>query len=283
MVPIFSSHYAEAYEGTTRVGNAEALSLPRRVQLAVVAHIRHNYTDYDKLLKQVPYQVARAIVEQPSLDKLAQWRGDDSDEPNAMEEILREVIVIPDDDDEVDRKLVHGPSSRHGSVEILSSRAIADDLETHPIDYAAERTSAMGVESPDSDDVQEVTFLGHGQYAFDAPNESRDTRNGAHRHRAWEEARHRLKQPDRQPATLSAPVARRLTELPHHQSTNFANNDPHITTISRAQQDREPSFYDTRYLREVPTHMPDTKNGTGHLYTINTNFNPKDSYGEVSY
>ena len=223
------------------------------------------------------------MIEKPSLDRLAQWRGDDDEEPNSMEEILREVIVIPDDDDDDDRESVRRPSSRQGSVEILSSRAIADGLETRPIDYAAERTLAMGIESPDSDDVQEVTFLGHGQYAFDTPNEGRDARNGAHRHRAWEQARHRLRQPNEQSASLSAPNARRMTELPRPQPTDFASSDPHVATISREHQDRELGSHNITYLREIPSHMPNTTNGTGHLYTINPNLNPKDSYGDVSY
>ena len=176
------------------------MSLPRRVQLAVVAHIRHNYTDYDKLLKQVPYLTARAMVEQPSLDKLAEWRGDDDDEdPNAMEEILREVIVIPDDDeDENDQDAlgVPGHPERQASVEVVSSRTIADDLETRAIDYGTKDDPLNRGESPESD-VVEIQYLGHGQYAFGAQDRQgdlkRNHRIGVHRQRAWEQAldRHR--------------------------------------------------------------------------------------------
>ena len=221
------------------------------------------------------------MIEQPSLDRLAQWRGDDDEEPNAMEEILREVIVIPDDDDEDDREPVRRPSSRQGSVEVLSSRAIADGLETRPIDYAAERSLEMGVESPDSDEVQEVTFLGHGQYAFDTPNERRDARNGAHRHRAWEQARHRLRQPDGEAAP---PVlnTQRLTQLPRPQRTDFTSSDPHIATLPGAHRDRQLGSHNIMHLSKVPPNMPSSKNGTEHLYTFDPNLNSRDSYGGVS-
>lgn len=208
------------------------LSLPRRVQLAVVAHIRHNYTQYDKLLKQVPWQAARAMVEQPSLDKLAQWRGDDNEEPDAMEEILREVIVIPDDDEDDNRQLASSSALRQSSVELISSRAMAEVVETRPIDYAARRASAAGIESPDSDDDQEVTFLGHGQYVFDRSNEKRINKDGTHRLRAWEEARSRLRHPQ---GGATATDVRPLTEI-SGPSTNSALGAEHWTSFQQEPQ-----------------------------------------------
>ena len=181
------------------MGTAPELSLPRRVQLAVVAHIRHMYTNYDKLLKQVQWNEARALVEKPSLDKLAEWRADDDDDPNAMEEILREVIVIPDDEeDETNQQTTHGGpeyADRQASIEIVASRTIAEDLETRAIDYGKDG-SASRAESPESDNVEDVRFLGHGQYALGAQDRRDQTRSqwmGAHRQRAWEQAldRHR--------------------------------------------------------------------------------------------
>src|SRR5271155_3516523 len=42
-------------KGRHRVGTANELPLIRRAQLSVVAHIRHMYTDYDRLLRDVGY------------------------------------------------------------------------------------------------------------------------------------------------------------------------------------------------------------------------------------
>ncbi|EME48774.1 hypothetical protein DOTSEDRAFT_49180 [Dothistroma septosporum NZE10] len=87
-------------EGTGRVGNNADLTLPRRVQLATIARIRHEYTDYDRLLRAFEWKDARAEVEPVCLQKLIEWRGETEDnDDNELEEIVRETIVIDDDDE----------------------------------------------------------------------------------------------------------------------------------------------------------------------------------------
>lgn len=124
-------------EGTNRVGNAKELSLARRVQLAVVAHIRHTYTDYDKLLKSGGWMEARSKVESVSLAKLKEWRDEADEQSNELEETFREVIVLDDDDDDEassESRSTSTPDEREQSMEIVSSRATARDLqpELHP-------------------------------------------------------------------------------------------------------------------------------------------------------
>lgn len=87
-------------EGTGRVGNAQQLDLPRRVQLAVIARIRHKYTDYDQLLRAFEWKEARKMTEAPCLEKLIEWRGeqDMEEDDQQLEEMVRETIVIEDDD-----------------------------------------------------------------------------------------------------------------------------------------------------------------------------------------
>ncbi|KAF1839482.1 hypothetical protein BDW02DRAFT_486979 [Decorospora gaudefroyi] len=125
-------------KGTRRVGNAKELSLPRRVQLAVVAHIRHTYTDYDKLLKTGGWAEARAKVEHVSLAKILEWRDESSEQSNELEETFREVIVLDDDDDEgtSDEASMSTPDEREQSMEVVFSRATPRDLqpERH-VDY----------------------------------------------------------------------------------------------------------------------------------------------------
>ncbi|KXT13616.1 hypothetical protein AC579_9763 [Pseudocercospora musae] len=101
-------HHAWA-EGSQRVGTNSTIELPRRVQLATIARIRHTYTDYDRLLRAFEWKEARQLVEPTCLKKLIEWRGEhDEETDNELEEIVRETIVIDDDDD--------GPSSvRNGS------------------------------------------------------------------------------------------------------------------------------------------------------------------------
>ncbi|GIZ39968.1 hypothetical protein CKM354_000332700 [Cercospora kikuchii] len=91
-------------EGSHRVGTNSTIELPRRVQLATIARIRHTYTDYDRLLRAFEWKEARALVEPTCLKKLIEWRGENEDEDdNELEEIVRETIVIDDDDNDNSR------------------------------------------------------------------------------------------------------------------------------------------------------------------------------------
>jgi hypothetical protein len=121
-------------QGTNRVGNAKELSLARRVQLAVVAHIRHVYTDYDKMLKTGSWMQARQNVEHVSLAKLKEWRDEAGEQSNEIEDTFREVIVLDDDDESSDEGSLSTPDEREQSMEIVSSRATARDLQ--PESYA---------------------------------------------------------------------------------------------------------------------------------------------------
>lgn len=85
--------------GDGKVGTAEEIPLHRRATLAVVAHIRHVYTMYDKLLRKMPYNSARHEVEAQTLEKLVAWRGQGQADEGAMNEILDDVIVISDAED----------------------------------------------------------------------------------------------------------------------------------------------------------------------------------------
>lgn len=113
------------------MGNAKELSLARRVQLAVVAHIRHTYTDYDKMLKTGSWTEARQKVEHVSLAKLKEWRDETGEQSNEIEDTFREVIVLDDDDDDDDGDTSEGgatPDEREQSMEIVSNRVTAQDI-----------------------------------------------------------------------------------------------------------------------------------------------------------
>ncbi|RMY17235.1 hypothetical protein D0866_13523 [Hortaea werneckii] len=90
-------------EGTRRVGTNSTLELPRRVQLATIARIRHMYTDYDRLLRAFDWKESRSMVEADCLKKLIEWRGENVDDADdeELEEIVRETIVLDDDEQTV--------------------------------------------------------------------------------------------------------------------------------------------------------------------------------------
>lgn len=181
-------------KGHTRVGTAD-LPLTRRATLAVVAHIRHNYTDYDKLLRIGSWEQARRAVENMTLDKLVQWRADKDDDADAMSDILREVIVIDDDDSEDEHDADKPGSSfrdqiqqRDSSVEIISSQAGADTVQISQLNQGdLEELDQEGIGTPRN--LRPYIYRQQPQTAhrqFD--------RSDTHRRQAWQDARSRLYQ-----------------------------------------------------------------------------------------
>ena len=207
-------------------------------------------------------------MEQISLDKLAQWRGDDDDEPNAMEDILREVIVIPDDDEESEDKTpsrTHAIADREGSVEIVSSHAFANDLQTHQIDYASDSRDAVASRpgTPNSEGLEEFRFLGHGQYAFDSHHRQTQARNerfGYHRQRAWEQALRRRRNMEN-PQNLGETVLVQQIISPSSATMNRSNLRPQ-------ESSSEPShgpYRDPRIQPVAPVYLRKVSPVSEHL------------------
>lgn len=176
-------------QGQQKVGTALELPLARRAQLAVVAHIRHVYTDYDRLLKMTSFHEARSLVEESTLAKLVAWRGDDENGKTVLEDVFREVIVISDDDDSGSDEDENGALSakRDHSVEYVSSRARAVELPTRQIDFAdpASRGSLREL----SEDETPSGFRVIPQ----VPKRNKVDRRGFSRYQAWDRAINRYR------------------------------------------------------------------------------------------
>lgn len=125
-------------KGSKRVGEALEIPLARRVQLAVIARIRHAYTDYDALLRSFGnWQEVRAEVEPVTLQKLIEWRGEHGDEDDDLEEIVRETIVLDDDDEDDDDDApitVESGSDESSDIEIVHRPAAEADLRAEETD-----------------------------------------------------------------------------------------------------------------------------------------------------
>lgn len=254
---------ARAFQkGKDRVGTAAELSLPRRVQLAVVAHIRHVYTNYDKLLKTGSWLEARARIERSCLDQLAQWRGDDDDEDtNAMEDILREVIVIPDDDEDDEERHIEFDrdrlADRHQSVEIVSSQALAHEVQTRPVEYShcARNDGPDRLLSPEFEQETGIRYLGPARYGLDNREQRGEDRRGYHRHRAWEEALNRRRRnsntshdaDNRVPLHASAATARTI-------QSGYDNVESFWRPESSVQQTRS-AYRHQQATAEVPMYL----------------------------
>lgn len=129
-------------KGADRIGTNMEIDLPRRVQLAVLARIRHEYTDYDRLLRAFEWKDARALVEPVCLKKLIEWRGevDDGSNDDELEEIVRETIVIDDDDD------VLSEADDEGSTELEDGNVSDTSIE---ISHKPVALDDIGAESHD--------------------------------------------------------------------------------------------------------------------------------------
>lgn len=131
------------FHGEPTVGLQADLPLARRVQLAVLAHIRHTHTRYDKLLKETSWINARKVVEPVCLDVLVKWRGDEETGRDQMDEILREVVIITDsdDEDEDDSDEDDGSEEDEEEEEGTSAESAALILQDDP-----QRRQPLGVE-----------------------------------------------------------------------------------------------------------------------------------------
>lgn len=119
-------------QGANTVGNAVDMSLSRQVQLATIARIRHTYTRYDQLLREVSWPEARRQVEHVSLAKLVEWRGEHDNDPEELEEVLRETIVIDEDDDSADEGGNDADGESDSDIEIVQQTIAPKDLQVDP-------------------------------------------------------------------------------------------------------------------------------------------------------
>ncbi|KAH6608144.1 hypothetical protein Trco_004457 [Trichoderma cornu-damae] len=176
------------------VGFSEDIPLSRRVQLAVLAHIRHTHTRYDALLRETTWQNARKIVESLCLDILVKWRGDEETGRDQLDEILREVVVISDSEDDED----DDDEDDQESTDYTSDEG-ADDARLTPMPAYRPAPPSRPVDqadlSPPKSPVREAITV-----PSSPPNaaglgdtdrgrrEDRRAQRGFRRYRAWEDA-----------------------------------------------------------------------------------------------
>ncbi|KAK2760952.1 hypothetical protein FQN54_002194 [Arachnomyces sp. PD_36] len=184
-------------KGQRKVGTASELPLARRAQLAVVAHIRHVYTQYDRLLRVTSFQEARASVEEPTLAKLVQWRGDDENGKTVLEDVFREVIVISDDEDDdsvIEEDINAAGGYRDSSIEVVSSNALVGELDMLPLNYSnLEHTNSNAARDLSGDEAPTGFRFVPGTHRRDPTRKKNPDRRGFNRYQAWDRARDRYR------------------------------------------------------------------------------------------
>ncbi|KAL5346078.1 hypothetical protein ACLOAV_009109 [Pseudogymnoascus australis] len=213
------------FQGKPVVGLQPELTLSRRVQLAANAHIRHNHTRYDQLLHETDYLNARRVVEPLCLDFIMKWRGDEETGRDQLDELLREVVVIPDsdeeteeeeesasDDDEVQflREVVHAAPRRQGTNPPRQGNKFHVDDPRRNIQGQEDEGNAYS----------EIATRTRSKRA--RGRKDKQARRGFKRYQAWEDAQKRQQATHAEPAGQPSFDDRRNNES--RQAHRLANN-----------------------------------------------------------
>ncbi|KAK4949645.1 hypothetical protein LTR10_011486 [Elasticomyces elasticus] len=235
--------------GDNKVGTAEEIPLVRRAQLSVVAHIRHCYTKYDKLLRQLPYNDARHAVEKETLARLIEWRGDDDavDEKaqRAADDLLREVIVISDEEEsESDDENAEQIAQDNVRIEELPSNAYDDGAARVALPYRDRRGELIS-------QGHQIQSTGVRRYK---PSDDMIAHRDRSRYAVWDQARRDYRSgANPPPATvlervyepIDVPTSRVLIPLdpPSLSSTQVVHSQPPMPAMSRIDYEPSPRTY----------------------------------------
>jgi hypothetical protein len=200
------------FHGKPVVGLQPQLTLSRRVQLAVIAHIRHTHTRYDQLLRETDYLNARRTVESLCLDILLKWRGDEETGRDQLDEVLREVVVISESEsedegsgsDDEDEEEEEESVSSDDEVQFLRQNKIAPvaRAKTFPVRPGTKSNNKPMYRRNDWDDPRNqtqpgpVSGIANRTRSKTKPkravqNKAKHARRGFKRYQAWEEAQKR--------------------------------------------------------------------------------------------
>lgn len=264
-------------QGAPVVGLSKELPLARRVQLAANAHIRHVHTRYDELLRETDWFNARRLVEPVCLDIIMKWRGDEETGRDQLDEILREVVVIPDSDDEEEeeekevesaftsddevqfvREVTRAPSRQPSPRQPSPPRARTQQSHM-PLAYRPPATSKLHIDDPGYDEQQKKLRQEHKR-------QNRKERQMAKR-------RQKQQRPDKQERRGFArwqayDEARKRNQARHAASAGLNYDDENTFRQNVAQQ----PYYPPQSMDHQP--LQDAHNGQ-----LNDNRNYQPQFG----
>lgn len=135
------------------------------------------------------FHEARTLVEESTLAKVVEWRGDDENGKTVLEDVFREVIVISDDDDSDSEGENMPPSStRDHSVEYVSSGARAVEIPARPITYTDPNMQERSLRELSEDEAPPGFRV-----VPQEPKRNKIDRRGFSRYQAWDRALNRYR------------------------------------------------------------------------------------------
>jgi hypothetical protein len=248
------------FHGEPTVGLQPDIPLSRRVQLAVLAHIRHTHTRYDQLLKETSWMNARKAVEPVCLDFIVKWRGDEETGRDQMDEILREVVIITDSEQSEESSEEDDSSDEDGEVSSSSSGSISQPASRNQTQSGLQQHQVPEPESVSrrKENVEKgITASGvvtqqNQPKANSKVQRDKRTQRGFKRYQAaWDDAVHRLHAPETALAetAFEAPTARKRdggTVTAIRNQPVQATSRPQGATYGTTEQAQRPDLIDTR-------------------------------------
>ncbi len=266
------------FHGEPTVGLQANIPLSRRVQLAVLAHIRHTHTRYDKLLRETTWMNARKAVEPVCLDVLVKWRGDEETGRDQMDEILREVVIITDSEDNDDSS-DDETSDEEGEVTSASSTESPSQPDSRTQEQPATRVHQLiQFRQQNGENAKGKAVISSNTWPRGDPNSQREKKaqRGFKRYQAaWEEALHRRQEP--QPSTTAAYPSLHSNNSaasinhPTHGMAQYTNNQTLMapSSCSMAQSGRDGQ------VRYAPISMSTTRSVSGSSFRNKVPFHNK--------
>jgi hypothetical protein len=225
------------FHGEPTVGLQPEIPLSRRVQLAVLAHIRHTHTRYDKLLRETTWMNARKAVEPVCLDVLVKWRGDEETGRDQMDEILREVVIITDSEDDGDSS-EDETSEEEGEVTSDSSpeppsQPNSRNMQRLPDTTGHNETQSVIASGPILNDPATSISSRTRAKTNSRPQKDKKAQRGFKRYQAaWEDAVHRRQYPTNRSITAGTPSEDQPTRNSHlavpsplHSGAQFSTSE----------------------------------------------------------
>lgn len=256
--------------GAPVVGLAEELPLARRVQLAANAHIRHVHTRYDELLQETDWFNARRLVEPVCLQIIMKWRGDEETGRDQLDEILREVVIIPDSDDEGEEEKEMEIESASGSDDDVQ---ILREVTRAPSHQAPSRFPVLQDHMPNVHRPPGASKKPH----LDDPDyeEKRKELRQQNKHQTRQQRRQKQQRPDRQERRGFARWERyeeaRKRNRPHHTGSANLNYDDNANNMRQEPPFNPPYQMDRQPLQEARYGQPHN----------NSNYQPQFAGQEV--
>lgn len=244
----------------TKIGKATGtMNVYKQIELAVIAHVRHSHTDYEKLIYMSGKPAARSAVESQISAKLAEWRGEDGEhvdenetelveyEEDTSSESVESIVIIEDEEGDYSPP----PAAQHAEQHTNTwSHAPTDSIRTRlqPVEAQVPRPSGLQPAPPQfgTDQFDDYNF----NYRYEVPQQYVQPRGYESR-----EPPHVQLTPFRIPPQGTEPPRIQFRPLPPSPTTRNYHQEVNPSSYDVSSRGHEPHHH---RLIEAPPPRPIT-------------------------